>query len=47
MRLLLRSHGKSVVVGGFLSPQERVQVADMLRAALARLHQSPSTSFMP
>jgi uncharacterized membrane protein len=37
-RLLLRSHGKSFTVGGFLSPQERTELADLLRAALARLH---------
>jgi uncharacterized membrane protein len=47
MRLLLRSHGKSTVLGGFLSPQERIALADLLREALARLRQSPSTSFMP
>jgi uncharacterized membrane protein len=42
MRLMLRSHGKSFTVGGFLSPQERTELAAMLREALARLHQ-PAT----
>jgi uncharacterized membrane protein len=46
MRLHLRSHGESTIVGGFLSPQERIELAGMLREALARLRQSPSTSFM-
>lgn len=42
MRLLLRSHGKSFTVGRFLSPQERTELAAMLREALARLRQ-PAT----
>jgi uncharacterized membrane protein len=42
MRLMLRSHGKSFTIGGFLSPQERTELAAMLRDALARLHQ-PAT----
>ena len=34
-RVILRSHGESVVLGAFLSPPERKQLADALRAALA------------
>jgi uncharacterized membrane protein len=36
-RLLLTSHGRSHVVGSFLAPAERAQVAALLRAALADL----------
>lgn len=32
----LRSHGESLVLGAFLAPEERKDVADALRAALAR-----------
>lgn len=32
----LRSHGRSLVVGAFLAPNERKDLADALRAALAR-----------
>ena len=35
-QLTLGSHGKSVVVGAFLTPEERLDVARALRAALAR-----------
>ena len=48
--LVLSSHGRHLTVGAFLSPEERVAVADTIRAALARLapvQASPSTSFMP
>lgn len=37
--LILRSHGKSLAVGGFLTRQERGEVAAALRAALGRVHQ--------
>lgn len=36
VRLSLRSHGRELVVGRFLSPVERRDLADALRAALAR-----------
>jgi uncharacterized membrane protein len=36
-QILLTSHGRSAVVGGFLSPAERADFAQALRAALARL----------
>lgn len=35
--LYLRSHGRQIEVGGFLSPQERRDLADELRDVLARL----------
>jgi hypothetical protein len=53
---VLVSRGNRVVVGRFLAPAERRQVAEQLKAALADMHapryehpwdQSPSTSFMP
>lgn len=37
--LILRSHGKSLSVGSFLTREERGEVASALRAALGRLHQ--------
>jgi uncharacterized membrane protein len=45
-QLRLVSHGRSVTVGSFLMPAERGDLARALRAALRRLVQSPSTSFM-
>ena len=38
-RLTLSSHGRSLVVGSFLSPDERQDFARALRAALARARQ--------
>ena len=35
-QLTLRSHGKQLVIGSFLTPQERLEVADALRTALLR-----------
>ena len=35
-RVVLRSHGESVVLGAFLSPPERKELAAALRLALAR-----------
>lgn len=35
-RLTLSSHGKSLVIGAFLTPQERLEVATALKSALAR-----------
>lgn len=45
-RLMLRSHGRSLVIGSFLSPDERLELANALNAALAQLKAgySPSTS---
>ena len=37
--LLLRSHGKSLSIGAFLSPDERLELAKALRAELARLRE--------
>ncbi|MSO92068.1 MAG: DUF2244 domain-containing protein [Rhodospirillales bacterium] len=36
-RLELRSHGRALAIGAFLTPAERRAVADLLRGALARL----------
>lgn len=38
-QLRLRSHGLSVVIGSFLTPEERLDLARALRAELARLRQ--------
>lgn len=55
-RLVLSSRGQRVVIGRFLSPGEREDLADRLKAALAEMRaptyahdwdQRPSTSFMP
>ncbi len=35
-QLTLRSHGRSLIVGSFLTPEERVDLARALRQALAR-----------
>lgn len=40
-RLRLSSHGRSLTIGAFLPPEERAQVADVLRQGLARLRQAP------
>ena len=40
-RLLLRSHGRDVAIGGFLSPEERVDLKQALDAAL-RQQRSPA-----
>ena len=45
-RLLLRSHGRELAIGGFLNAAERRELAAELDAALVR-YRSPSTSFMP
>lgn len=37
--LILRSHGKALTIGGFLTRQERSELAAALRAALLRVHQ--------
>jgi uncharacterized membrane protein len=35
-RVMLRSHGQSLMLGAFLSPRERAELAAALKAALAR-----------
>jgi uncharacterized membrane protein len=41
--LFLRSHGKSIAVGAFLSPQERRDLASELRDVLQRHRSSPAS----
>jgi uncharacterized membrane protein len=40
-QLTLSSHGRSLVVGAFLTPEERLQVAQALRRALADWRTAP------
>jgi uncharacterized membrane protein len=40
-QLILSSHGRSLVVGAFLSPEERLEVGKALRAVLAAHRQTP------
>lgn len=40
-QLRLSTHGRVVVIGAFLSPEEREDVANVLRAALARMRAAP------
>ena len=41
-RLVLSSHGQSLVIGAFLTPAERVEVAEALRAALREHRSGPA-----
>jgi len=41
-RLTLRSHGRSLIVGSFLTPEERVDLARALRRAMAKAHCAPA-----
>lgn len=41
-RLVLSSHGRHLVVGGFLGPEQREEVATMLSEALARSRATPA-----
>ncbi|MCG8594849.1 MAG: DUF2244 domain-containing protein [Kiloniellales bacterium] len=41
-QLTLRSHGRSLVVGSFLTPEERVDLAKALRRALAKARCAPA-----
>ena len=43
-QLSLASHGRRVVIGSFLSPHERLDLAEALRSALARAKQAPVAS---
>ena len=45
-RLLLRSHGRELAIGGFLTADERRSLAAEIDAALTR-YRNPNTSFMP
>src|SRR5690606_38230593 len=40
-RLTLASHGESLAIGGFLTPEERLDLARALRRALAAARESP------
>ena len=40
-RLVLSSHGRHLVVGGFLGPEQREEVATMLSEAMARARATP------
>ncbi len=40
-RLTLTSHGRTLVIGAFLSPDERSEVANALKDALRRCRQAP------
>jgi uncharacterized membrane protein len=40
-RLTLSSHGRSLAVGAFLTPEERLELGKALRAALAEHRQTP------
>ena len=42
-RLLLASHGETLAIGAFLTPEERLDVARALRDALHRLRGGPAT----
>jgi uncharacterized membrane protein len=40
-QLVLTSHGRSITIGSFLPPAERLKIADALRAAIER-YRAPS-----
>ena len=40
-RLMVRHHARKLEIGGFLLPHEKLEVAEALRAALARHHAAP------
>lgn len=43
-QLTLRTHGKSLVIGAFLSPEERLSLAHALRSALDRVRSGAAVS---
>ena len=43
-RLTLMSHGHTVQVGSFLAPQDRLSLAEALKAALRRNRETPLPS---
>ncbi len=43
-RLTLASHGRSLVIGAFLTPEERLEVATALRAALDTYRTGPASA---
>jgi uncharacterized membrane protein len=45
--LRLSSHGRSLAIGAFLSPDERAELAQVLDAALGRLRQPALTELQP
>ncbi len=43
-RLEVRSHGRTLVIGKFLTPEERLQLSDSLRLALAQITTSSAVA---
>lgn len=41
-RIELRSHGRSVAIAAFLTPEERIEFAEALRQALTQIKSAPS-----
>ncbi len=46
-KLMLTSHGKSLVIGSFLAPHERLDFARALETALYKLRQPPAAASSP
>jgi uncharacterized membrane protein len=46
-QLMLTSHGRSLIIGSFLSPEERLEVAHALRAALHRWRDTGCEAALP
>jgi len=43
-RLVLATHGRRLVIGAFLPPEERIVLAEIIRDALARARSTPAPS---